>query len=207
MTRDAFTPPTHDEARETLARLSLSLSEARTRYAAGLPVTMLAAPYGAEALSWSYATVRADNGRPMVRLPGVGRWGPIDLYGWRESTDGVHSRAARGAVDILSPDGGTPAAHVMFLPERACNACGKPLTTPLSYAAGLGPDCGGRYAEMRARSEAKRARIRGLTFNANPHAMPAATLNLAPAAGTVSEARCAGTCDPRKHCNDCDGPK
>lgn len=193
MTRNAFSPPTHDEEARALAALALPVAEAVARWTAGAPVTVIRAERPG-CLSWQYATVRLGADGPEARLPGgrgMGRYGPVP------STDTPQARVARMAVSFLTEASNarkvpSVAAGVYFLPLRLCESgCGMALSTPLSYVTGLGPHCSGRKEAERVRSEAKRAMVRGLTFGAPVAPVPAPV------------ARCKGTCDVNATCQDC----
>jgi hypothetical protein len=211
-----------------VTKMNLTLAQARAAFQAGEPVTMTreSNPTAREMTSnksaaWQYATVKAY---PVLmwKAPGTQAWRAIT-----GTERGTHARALRCALSILTgeydpmqdtyeandwrtpstEDGqAIPDAPVTFLAAVPCRECGEELTTPSSIRDGVGPVCSGRYAEMTARADAKRAHWQTVNLASAPAPMPtkpARTVNVnVPASATV--ATCNGRCNPMEYCPACD---
>lgn len=141
---------------------SLSLSEARAHVAAHGAITAFNATDAGTA-HWRYGTVRLVGRTWETRAPGSRSWRPLAS---EPTKPNAQSRAALKVSRALTAwiDGSGPAfpAEYRILANTFCS-CGRMLTTPQSILSGEGPECSGRAKEARARAEAKRAHVRGLS--------------------------------------------
>ena len=182
----------------------LALTVARRMYARGEMVTVTRTETGTIA-DWCFATVARIDGVACERSPGR-----------RVRFQSADASSPVVALALALLDGNASTARklasetpglVMLSPSR-CDApkgddgipCGDVLSTPRSISEGRGPTCGGRYAAMRERADARRA-----AWLAAP--MVATVVPPMMVAMVANRARCPGTCDPKAHCADCDGPR